>query len=292
MRSLLFVPGDFLRKFEKARQTAADALILDLEDSVAEDRKDGARAIVREMLAQTRGAQEFCVRVNALDTNRTLADLAAVLPGRPEAIMLPKCELADDVRQISAWLDGIEAALGAPLGATRVIAIATETAKALHGLADYGRAGPRLAGLMWGAEDLAASLGATTNADERGFTSPFRLARDLCLVAARAAGVAPIDTVYTKIEDLDGLAREAQAARRDGFAAKAVIHPKHVEAVNAAFAPSPREVAWARQVVEAFATDKSAGVVKIDGQMIDKPHLRAAEKILAAAGVRTAAGAP
>ena len=284
MRSLLFVPGDSLRKFEKARQTEADALILDLEDSVADDRKDAARFVVRDMLGAARGPQALYVRVNALDTGRTLADLAAVLTGRPHGIMLPKCESVDDVRKVSAWLDGIEAALGLGPGATRIIAIATETAKALHGLADYARAGPRLAGLMWGAEDLAAALGATSNSDGRGFTSPFRLARDLCLIAARAAGVAPIDTVHTRIDDLEGLAREAADARRDGFSAKAVIHPRHVDTVNNAFAPTPAEIAWARQVVAAFARDTGAGVVTIDGKMIDKPHLRAAEAILAGAG--------
>jgi citrate lyase subunit beta / citryl-CoA lyase len=284
MRSLLFVPGDSLRKFEKAQKTPADVLILDLEDSVAPDRKDGARALTREMLEADRGAQEIYVRVNALDTDRTLADLAATLPGRPDGIMLPKCEQADDVVRVSLWLDGLEAAFGLPVGATRVIAIATETASALLRLDGYAKAGPRLAGLMWGAEDLAASLGAISNADETGRRhSPFRLARDLCLIAARAAGVAAIDTVYTRIDDLPGLMREAEAARRDGFAAKAVIHPKHVEAVNAAFAPTEAEIAWAKKVIDAFAADSGTGVVKIGGKMIDKPHLKAAQSILASA---------
>ncbi len=283
MRSLLFVPGDSPKKFEKARQTPADALILDLEDSVAQDRKDEARAIARGMLESDRGAQEFYVRVNALDTGRTLGDLAATLPGRPDGVMLPKCESADDVVKVGLWLDGLEAANGTPIGAVRLIAIATETARALHGLGGYARAGPRLAGLMWGAEDLAASLGSTSNADESGYHSPFRLARDLCLIAAKAAGVAAIDTIYARIDDLAGLSREAEAARRDGFTAKAVIHPKHVEAVNAAFAPTAVEIAWAKRVVEAFVADRAAGVVRIDGKMIDKPHLKAAEAILATA---------
>ena len=235
------------------------------------------------MLEGDRGAQTLYVRVNALDTGRTLGDLAAVAPARPDGIMLPKCESGDDVAKIAAWLDGVEAASGLPVGAIRIIAIATETAKALLGLDTYRRAGPRLAGLMWGAEDLAASLGSTSNAGEHGFYSPFRLARDLCLIAARAAGVAPIDTVFTRIDDLAGLAAEAAAARRDGFAAKAVIHPKHVAAVNAAFAPTAAEIAWAKRIVGAFASDSGAGVVRIDGRMIDRPHLRAAEAILATA---------
>lgn len=286
MRSLLFVPGDSARKFEKARQTLADALILDLEDSVAEDRKDEARTIVRDMLGAERGAQALYVRVNALDTGRALADLAAVLPGRPDGIMLPKCESAADIVKVGLWLDGLEAASGSPVGATKILPIVTETARALLRLDGYAEAGPRLFGLMWGAEDLAAALGATANADERGFHSPYRLARDLCLIAAKAAGVAAVDTVYTRIDDLAGLAAEAAVARRDGFTAKAVIHPRHVEAVNAAFAPTAAEIAWAERIVSAFAADRDAGVVKIDGRMIDKPHLRAAEAILATARTR------
>jgi len=282
MRSLLFVPGDSPKKFEKARGGAADALILDLEDAVAADQKDEARALTRAMLEGDRGAQALYVRVNALDTGRTLGDLAAILPGRPDGIMLPKCEGVGDVVKTSAWLDGLEAAYGLAALSTRVLAIATETAKALIHL-DYAGAGPRLAGLMWGAEDLSASLGSTSKADEHGYHSPFRLARDLCLIAAKAAGVAAIDTVYTRIDDLAGLAQEAEAARRDGFTAKAVIHPKHVDAVNAAFAPTAAEIAFAKSVVQAFRENPSAGVVTIDGKMIDKPHLRAAENILAAA---------
>jgi citrate lyase subunit beta/citryl-CoA lyase len=282
MRSLLFVPGDSPRKFEKGRGGAADVLIIDLEDSVALDRKDEARGITRDMLEAERAAQQLYVRVNALDTGRTLGDLAAVLPARPDGIMLPKCESAEQLRQVSFWLDGVEAAAGIPVGTTRIIPIATETAASLFGLGGYGGVTPRLAGIMWGAEDLAASLGATGNRDGRAYHSPYRLARDLCLMGAAAAGVAAIDTVYTDIEDLEGLAEETRAARRDGFTAKAVIHPKHVEAVNAAFSPSDEEVAFARRVVEAFAANAALGVVRIDGKMIDKPHLRAAEKILAA----------
>ncbi len=284
MRSLLFVPGDNARKFDKARGGAADALIIDLEDSVALDRKDEARGITSGMLSAKRGAQQLYVRVNALDTGRTLGDLAAVLPARPDGIVLPKCESAEQLRRVALWLDGIEAASGLPVGATRIIAIATETATSIFGLGSYAGATERLAGLMWGAEDLSASLGATGNRAHGAYTSPFRLARDLCLMGAAAAGVAAIDTVYTDIEDLDGLADEARAARQDGFAAKAVIHPKHVDAVNAAFTPSEAEIAWARRIVDAFAADTGLGVIRIDGRMIDKPHLRAAEKILAAAG--------
>ena len=287
MRSLLFVPGDSTRKFEKARQSAADALILDLEDSVAFDRKDEARGIARGMLESQRGVQKLYVRVNALDTGRTLADIAAVLPARPDGIMLPKCESSEQLRQMSLWLDGVEAGSGIPVGTTRVIAIATETAASIFGLGSYAGATARLEGLMWGAEDLSASLGATGNRNGRSYHSPYRLARDMCLMGAAAAGVAAIDTVYTDIEDMEGLELEARAARRDGFSAKAVIHPKHVGVVHAAFTPNDDEIAWARRIVDAFAADQQLGVVRIDGKMIDKPHLRAAERILGAAGLRS-----
>lgn len=279
MRSMLFVPGDSPRKFARALTGASDALILDLEDSVAAAGKAAARSTVREML-ESRGRQQRFVRVNAFDTGLTVTDLAAVLPGRPDGIVLPKCESAADVVRLSTLLDAFEAAFGLAPGTTGILAIATETARSLFGLPSYTEAGPRLRGLMWGAEDLAASLGAASNRTGRQYHSPFVQARDLCLAAAASAGVAAVDTVYTDIDDLDGLREEAAAACRDGFAAKAVIHPKHVDVVNAAFTPDAAAVAWARQVIALFA-NPSAGVMTLDGKMIDKPHLRAAERILA-----------
>ena len=281
MRSMLFVPGDSPRKFTRARAGGADALILDLEDSVAVSDKAAARVTVREMLGN-RGRQMLYVRVNALDTGLTLLDLAAVMGGRPDGIVLPKCESAADAVRLATWLEAFEAADGAPPGATRIVAIATETARSMFGLAGYDAAGPRLEALMWGAEDLSASLGAANNRAGRQFHSPYVLARDMCLMAAAAAGVAAIDTVYTDIDDLDGLALEAAAACRDGFATKAVIHPKHVDVVNAAFTPGEAEVDWARQVVALFE-HPGTGVQTLAGKMIDRPHLRAAERILARA---------
>lgn len=283
MRSFLFVPGDSPRKFEKASQGAADALILDLEDSVSPDRKDAARGLTAEMLRAPRGTQQLWVRVNALDTGRTLGDLAAVMAGRPDGIALPKCADAAQVRQVSHWLDAFEAAHGIAPGATRIIGIATETAGSLFGLGGYAEAGPRLWGLMWGAEDLSASLGAAESRQGDAWHSPFRLARDLCLAGAAAAGVVAIDTVYVDIENLAGLARETREAKRDGFGAKAVIHPKHVDVVNAAFAPTAEELDWARRIVAAFADAPDAGTLRMDGKMIDKPHLRLAERLLASA---------
>lgn len=282
MRTMLFVPGDSQRKFAHAITGAADALILDLEDSVAAAGKEAARGTVRAMLQGERGRQAIYVRVNALDTGLTLGDLAAVIPGAPSGIVLPKSASADDVALVSAWLDGLEAAHGVPQGTTRIIPIATETAASIFGLASYRSAGPRLHAMMWGAEDLSASIGSVSNREGRQFHTPYMLARDMCLIAAAAAGVLAIDTVFTDIDDIEGLRLEAQAACRDGFATKAVIHPKHVAPVNEAFMPGEAELVWARAVVAIFE-NPGTGVQTLDGKMIDKPHLRAAERILARA---------
>lgn len=284
MRSLLFVPGDSPRKFAKARTMPADVLILDLEDSVALEAKDTARQETCAMLAGERGAQKLFVRVNAFDTGLIQQDLAAVMKLRPDGIILPKSEGAADIIRLAADLDGFEAGSGAKIGATKIIAIATETAQAIFGLGTYKGASERLFGLMWGAEDLCAALGATTNSVDGIHTEPFRLARNLCLMAAAAAGVAAIDTIHGAIDDLAGLEVQARAARRDGFAAKAVIHPSHVASVNAAFTPSDGEVAFAERVIAAFAENPLAGAVRLDGAMIDKPHEKAARRILAQAG--------
>jgi citrate lyase subunit beta / citryl-CoA lyase len=280
MRSMLFVPGDSPRKFEKASQCKASALILDLEDSVVPDRKEEARGLTRAMLSGGRSGFRIYVRVNALDTDMTLRDLAAVMPAAPDGIVLPKSQSGDDVRRLSLWLDAFEAAAGTEPGSTRIVVVATETAASIFGLGTYKDSSTRLEGLMWGAEDLAASLGATENGEAGTFHSPYRLARDLCLMGAAAADVAAIDTVYTDIENLAGLERETRIARRDGFSAKALIHPKHVDVVNAAFEPSAEERAWAEKVIAAFAASPDLGTLRLDGKMIDKPHLRAARKIL------------
>jgi citrate lyase subunit beta/citryl-CoA lyase len=280
MRTMLFVPGDSPRKFEKASDGNASALILDLEDSVVAEKKDEARQLTRSMLDGRRGPQHLYVRVNALDTDMTLRDLAAVMPAAPDGIVLPKSRGGDDVRRLSLWLDAFEAAAGTKPGSTHIVVVATETAESVFGLGTYKGSSPRLAGLMWGAEDLAASLGATENGGGGNFHSPYRLARDMCLIGAAAADVAAIDTVYTDIDNLSGLEQETRAARRDGFSAKALIHPKHVDVVNAAFEPSDAERAWAEKVIAAFAGSPNLGTLRLDGKMIDKPHLRAAQKIL------------
>lgn len=283
MRSWLFVPGDSERKFARASEGEADVLILDLEDSVLPANKQAARGTTRAMLEAPRGRQQRWVRVNALDTGLTLGDLAAVMPARPDGIVLPKCAEAGQVRQLGHWLDAFEAAQGLEAAPTRILAIATETAASLFGLGSYAQAGPRLAALTWGAEDLSADIGGLANRADGAWLGVYRLARELCLAAAAAAGVPAIDTVHVDINDLDGLAADARTARRDGFAGKMIIHPSHVAATNAAFTPAPEELDWARRVVAAFA-DGGAGATRMDGKMLDRPHLRLAERLLAQGG--------
>jgi citrate lyase subunit beta/citryl-CoA lyase len=285
-RSYLFVPGDSARKFERAIAGAADALILDLEDSIAPKSKAQAREATREMLSRPRAGKRLLVRVNALDTGLTLDDLAATMPARPDGIVLPKCASPDDVRRLGFYLDALETVNGDPPGSTGILAIATETAASLFGLGGYRGCSQRLFAMMWGAEDLAASLGASENRDAAGFLEPFRLARNLLLAGAAAAGLDAVDTVYVDIENLEGLRAETLAARRDGFAGKAVIHPKHVEVVNAAFEPSEEELAWARKVVAAFEESGSTGAARLDGKMIDQPHLHNARRLLRMTGPR------
>ena len=280
MRSFLFVPGDSARKFAKAREAGADALILDLEDSVAPSAKDAARAATAAMLDEPRAGPALFVRINALDTGLALADLAAVMPHRPDGIVLPKCEGPEDLARLVHYLEAFEAA--SSLSPTPIVAIVTETPASLFALGRYAGADPRLWGMMWGAEDLSAALGARENGASAGFHEPFRLARNLCLAGAAAAGVVAIDTICAVLDDLSVVEREAREARRDGFGAKAVIHPRHIAPVNAAFAPTKSEIAWARKVVAAFEADPAAGVHRIDGQMIDRPHERAARAILGA----------
>jgi len=203
-----------------------------------------------------------------------------VMPAAPDGIVLPKCRSGDDVRQLALWLDAFEAGAGTAAETTRIVVVATETAASVFGLGTYKDCSARLAGLMWGAEDLAASLGATENGSAGIFHSPYRLARDMCLMGAAAAQVAAIDTVYTDIENLAGLELETRIARRDGFSAKALIHPKHVDIVNAAFEPTTAEREWAKKIVAAFAANPELGTLRLEGKMIDKPHLRAAMKTL------------
>lgn len=284
-RSWLFVPGDSERKLAKAAGSGADALILDLEDSVAAANLPAARRLVAAFLrAATRPDQQVWVRVNALDTPHALADLTAVVPAGPFGIVLPKAAGAADAAILGHYLSALEVAAGAEAGGTGIAVIATETPAALFSLGGYAGAGPRLAAITWGAEDLAAALGATSNRVEGGgYEFTYLLARSLCLAGAVAAGVAPIDSVFTDFRDGEGLDREARAARRAGFTGKLAIHPDQVAVINRAFTPDAAEIAHAARIVTAFEAQPGMGAVGLDGKMIDMPHLKQARRILATA---------
>lgn len=279
-RSLLFVPGDSPRKFEKAISGEADGLVLDLEDSVAPDVKVAARGMVLEMLHKGAGKKQLWVRINPLDTAWSRGDLEAVLPGKPFGIVLPKPRGGIDVRQLAEWLDEGEKKAGLLPGTTKILAIATETGEAMFGLGTYKDSSPRLWGLSWGAEDLAADIGTLVNRVDSRYTETFRLARAMCIFGAAAAGVRAIDTVCVDLDNDTVVAEESKEARRDGFVGKIAIHPKHIPFINAAFTPSAEELDFARRVLAAFEANPNTGAFRLDGKMIDRPHLRAAKRVL------------
>lgn len=285
MRSLLFVPGDSERKLAKGFASAADAVIVDLEDSVSAERKADARTIARDFLAsRPAGGPALWVRVNELAGGLTDDDLAALVPSRPAGILLPKATGRAAIEQLSAKLRVHEADAGLADGSTKIMALVTETAAGLLAATAGGFASPRLAGLTWGAEDLSADIGARAARDDAGrYTEVFRFARTVTLLAASAAETAPIDTVFVNFRDSDGLRRECLEAERDGFTGKLAIHPDQVEVINAAFTPSPEAVARSAAIVAAFAAAGNPGVLGMDGEMLDRPHLRRAERLLARA---------
>jgi citrate lyase subunit beta/citryl-CoA lyase len=284
MRSLLFVPGDSPRKLDKGMTSGADALILDLEDSIAPAGKAAARETTAAFLRGAQGGARprLYVRINGLDTGLTDGDLDAVMPARPNGILLPKAEGGASIMHLDAKLTAREALAGIDDGATPILALTTETAKALFLAGSYGGSSARLAGLTWGAEDLSAELGAEANRDAAGnFLDPYRLARALCLAAAAAAQVQAIDTVYVDFRNDAGLRRECEEARRDGFTAKLAIHPGQVAAINEVFTPTAAAIAQAQAIVDAFAASPTGGVVGIGGVMYDRPHLAKAKQLLA-----------
>jgi citrate lyase subunit beta/citryl-CoA lyase len=287
MRSLLFAPADSARKLNKAMSSGADALIIDLEDSIALDSKararDSAAAFLKDAMANTQRPY-LIVRVNGLQTGLTDADLDAITPAKPDAIMLPKAEGGAAIVHAAAKLAVREAQSDLPDSHIKILPIATETAAALFMVGTFAGARARLIGMTWGAEDLSAELGARANRDEQGrFLDPYRLARSLCLAGAAAAAVPAIDTVFVDFRNDAGFRRECEEACRDGFVGKMAIHPAQVPIINDVFTPSADAIAHAQTVVAAFAAAPGAGVVGIGGVMYDRPHLTRAKQLLARA---------
>lgn len=288
LRSWLFVPGDSEKKLSKAAATGADVIILDLEDSVAHANKAQARDLAVAWLgahrAQVTGGkrQGRWVRINALDSRLWRDDLIAVLPGAPDGIMLPKAMGPESVVQLAAELYELEGRCGVATGSTKILPLVSETAAAAVSIPNYVPASlPRLAGLTWGAEDLSAAIGATRKRDTLGeWTDAFRFARIQTLLTAHAKGVFAIDTLHADFADDKGLKRAAEAARADGFSGMLAIHPAQVPIINAAFTPSEEELAEARAIVAAFQNSPDAGTLQIDRRMIDRPHLKLAQRVL------------
>lgn len=287
-RSWLFIPGDSEKKLGKALSTGAHAVIIDLEDAVALSAKPQARVLTREWLCARReagkadGQPALWVRINAFDTGLWQADLAAVMPGAPHGIMLPKAEGPEQVAELSAALDLLEADYGIDHGTTRILPLVSETARSALTIPAYaGATLPRLAGLTWGAEDLSAALGASRKRDAGGlWTDTFRMVRAQCLLAAHACDVWPVDTLHDDFRDEDGMRRAAENARADGFSGMLAIHPAQVPIINAAFAPTEAELAEARDIVALFDASPDAGTLQYKGRMVDQPHLRMARQLL------------
>lgn len=271
LRSLLFVPADRPERFAKALASGADAIILDLEDSVVPDRKPAGREAIRAFLKSAdMGGTRVLVRINPLNSRFVDDDLAALAGLTPGGIVLPKAKSADTVR---ALVDRVS---------LPVLPIATETPAAIFGLGTYDQVADKLVGLTWGAEDLPAAIGATTSREaDGGYTAPYQLARSLTLFGAHAAGVPAIETVYPDFRDLQGLRAYAERGLRDGFSAMMAVHPSQVAVINSAFSPTDAQVAHARAVVAAFANSPDAGALQLDGRMIDAPHLKSARRTLA-----------
>lgn len=281
LRSLLFVPADSERKLQKAKSSPADALILDLEDAVAADKRTIARGLAREYLtSEGKGPASLWVRINPVGSLDYEEDLDAVVAARPAGLVVPKPDSPDILRALDLEISALEDKYGLPARGIRLMPVASETPLAVATLMDYRDPPPRLAALTWGAEDLSAALGAVSNRDESGeFSFTYRVVRSLALVAAKAAGVEAIDTLHSDFRDMAGLTRAAQSARREGFSGMLAIHPDQVGIINAAFTPSAADIDHALRVVAAFSMGQ--GVASLDGKMLDQPHLKQAKHLLA-----------
>lgn len=281
LRSLLFVPADSERKLQKAKSSSADALILDLEDAVAAEKRSFARGLAREYLtSEAKGPASLWVRINPVGSLDYEEDLDAVVAARPAGLVVPKPDSPDVLRALDREISALEDKYGLPARGILLMPVASETPLAVATLMDYRNAPPRLAALTWGAEDLSAALGAVSNRDESGgFSFTYRVVRSLALVAAKAAGVEAIDTLHADFRDMAGLTRAAQSARHEGFSGMLAIHPDQVGIINAAFTPSAADIEHALRVVAAFSTGQ--GVASLDGKMLDQPHLKQAKHLLA-----------
>jgi citrate lyase subunit beta/citryl-CoA lyase len=283
MRSLLFVPADGGAKLDKAMASGADGVIIDLEDSIAPERKDAARKLALDFLKSAKGKKgpRLLVRINGLDTGMTDADLDAIVPGAPDAILFPKAEGGATVTHIDAKLTAREAIAGLPEGAIKILAQTVESAAGLFTAGTYKNCSPRLIGMTWGPEDLSAELGAEANRETDGtLTEPYRIARAMCLYGAAAAKVPAIETIHVDFRNPDVVRKDTEIARRDGFSGRLAIHPAQVPVINEVFSPSAAQIEKAKAIVAAFAAKPGAGTVGIDGKMYDRPHLARAQALL------------
>jgi len=283
MRSLLFVPADGGAKLNKAMASGADGVIVDLEDSIAPERKEAARKLALDFLKGAKGKKgpRLLVRINGLDTGMTDADLDAIVPGAPDAILFPKAEGGATVTHVDDKLTAREAIAGLPEGAIKILAQTVESAAGLFTAGTYKNCSPRLIGMTWGPEDLSAELGAEANREADGtLTEPYRIARAMCLYGAAAAKVPAIETIHVDFRNPDVVRKDTEIARRDGFSGRLAIHPAQVPVINAVFSPSPEQIEKAKAIVAAFAAKPGAGTVGIDGKMYDRPHLARAQALL------------
>lgn len=285
-RSYLFIPGDSEKKMGKSQDLGADALILCLEDAVAEPNKAKARKMTRDYLVSHRNntASELWVRVNAPDTGHMLADLVASMAGTPTGIFLPKPCGGDDIRMVGHYLTILEQQNGIELGTTQIISLA-ESALGTVNMASFVGASSRLSAITWGAEDMATDLGALTNIDDNGeYFLVHQMGRASCLTVSAAGRMQAVDSVFTNYKDDAGLRAQCIRSRREGFSGKMAIHPAQVAIINECFSPTDAEIDYARQVVRAFEDGDGAGTVGLNGRMLDRPHLKQAQRLLAGLG--------